>query len=540
MKALIVDDERHVRKSIHKLIDWEALGYEEIFEAENGSDAEKIILEQQPQLVITDIMMPKTTGIELMEWMETNAADCKKIVISGYNDFEFVRHTVKYGGIDYLLKPIDRNQLQQAVGKAAASWNETKRERLQLQTKNMEVNELKPMYRDKLLSRLLMDSASGLAPVPGESYLREFPELAGIRSCRLAILDLKTLHPTIRDKYAADSDLLFFSLLNICNDFLQPAKQGTAFRHWNNPFEIVLLIWDAPDQALKWLRKVLHGIDRYLKGPVEFGISLASAFPTEIHKAYLQAQEALIRRNLLDPASHIHEYHPSTPKPIGTLRFGKVEERIRLAIRSGNPDLIRSTISAWFHLVSAMDHITMEQLKMWWEQLNAAKTSWVEEFFHEYDAVPRIPVENNHFVVPLDEEGKLSLSALQEQLTSHLIELSQILVSLQTNKSNPMREIARYIEMNYKEDITLHDISAKFHLNREYISRKFKHEFQETIVDFVNRNRVEKAKMLLLSPHLKIAQIAQMVGYQDEKYFSRVFKKWENMTPNEYRKLQST
>ncbi|MFD0697534.1 response regulator [Paenibacillus sp. GCM10027628] len=537
MKVLIVDDEKHVRKTVRKLIDWGALGFQEVLEAKDGSDAVRIIHEQAPQLVITDMMMPLTSGIELMEWMEKNAADCKKIVISGYNDFEFVRHTVKYGGIDYLLKPIDRNQLQEAVNKAAASWNEAKREKLQLQAKSMEVNELKPMYRDKLLSRLLAESASGLAPVPGQSYLREFPELASVSACRIAILDMKTLQQSIRDKFAADLDLLFFTLLNITNDFLQPAQQGTAFRNWNNPSEMVLLIWDVPDTDQTWLHRILGGIDRYLKGSVKFGLSMECAFPAEIHKAYAQAQEALNRRNLLAPTSHIHEYHPSAPPRIGTLRFGKFEEKVRLAVRSGNLELIRSTASEWFQLVSAMDHITVEQLKMWWDEYHAAKTSWVEDFFQEFSEAPQIPAESSQFAIPLDEGGRFSLSLLQQQVTNQLIELSQILVSLQALGNNPMHEIARYIEMHYTKDITLQEISSKFHLNREYISRKFKHEFQETVVDYISRIRVEKAKMLLLSPHLKIVQVAQMVGYQDEKYFSRVFKKVAHMSPSDFRRL---
>ncbi|KIL41656.1 hypothetical protein SD70_05940 [Gordoniibacillus kamchatkensis] len=538
MKALIVDDENHVRKTVRRLIDWEAFGFHEIFEAEDGSAAVEIIMEQRPQLVITDIMMPLTSGIELMEWIETNNADCKTIVISGYNEFEFVRHTVRYGGIDYLLKPIDRSLLQEAVGKAAARWRESAQEKLQLQAKSIEVNELKPMYRDKLLSRLLAESASGIAPSPGESYLREFAELAGIRSCRVAVLDLKTLKQPIRDKYADNMDLLFFSLLNISNEFLHPARRGTAFRNWNHPGEIVLLIWDAPEAAAGWLRRISDGIGRVLKASAEFGIGAECAFPSGLHQAYVQAQEALARRNLLDPASRIHEYSPSLPARASALRFGKFEEQIRLAVRSGNPDLIRATVGEWFQLVAAMDRITMEQLKMWWDEYNVAKTGWVEDFLQEYNEAPRMPVEDSPFVVPLEEDGRLSLSQLQQQLTSRLVKLSQALASLQDQalSHNPMREIARYIEANYTKDITLQDISAKFHLNREYISRKFKREFQETLIDFVNRIRIEKSKMLLQSPHLKIAQVAQMVGYKDEKYFSRVFKKVERMSPNEFRK----
>ncbi|RKP51510.1 response regulator [Cohnella endophytica] len=538
MKAIIVDDEKHVRKTVLRLVDWEALGFQTVLEAEDGAEAVTLIQEHRPQLVITDIMMPVKSGIELMEWMEAEAVDCKKIVISGFNDFEFVRHTVKFGGIDYLLKPIDRKQLHEAVNKAVISWNETKRERLQYHEKNKEVNELKPMYRDKMLSRLLTDAAAGNAPVPGESYLREFPQLTDVSSCQVALIDLNTLHQSILDKYVSSLDLLFFTLLNICNDFVHSAGRGIAFRNWNRPFEIVLLLWAEPESATPdLLRKIADGIDRTLRGSVEFGLSPAGLFPGELHKTYTEAFDALNKRNLLDSGVRIHEFRPSSAR-IGTVRFGKSEEKIRLAVRSGNPEQIRMALAEWFTVIGAMNHISMEQMKMWWDEYNAARAGWVEEFFREYDSKQQLLVENSPFIVPLDESGRLSLPALQEILANSLIELSKIFITMQTQTFNgsPMREIARYIEAHYTQDITLQDISARFHLNREYISRKFKNDFQETLIDYVNRIRVEKAQMLLLNPHLRMAQIAQMIGYHDEKYFSRVFKKQTQMTPNDFRK----
>ncbi|MCC3375305.1 response regulator [Cohnella sp. REN36] len=535
MRALIVDDEKHVRSAVRKLIDWRELGFREVIEAEDGAEAVRLIEERRPQLVVTDIMMPLASGIELMAWMEKHAADCKKIVISGFNDFEFVRHTVKYGGIDYLLKPIDRKQLLDAVSKAAASWQETERGKRQLQAKSMEVNELKPMYRDKLLSRLLAETSYGRAPAPGEHYLREFSALADIRTCQVAAFDLKSLPEHHLRKYAPNPDLLFFSLLNICNDFLHPSGQGTAFRNWNSPYEIVLLIWDEPDRTAAWLRKIADGIGQTLQVQAEFGVSQPRPFPAGLHQAYVQALGALNRRNLLESSSPIHEYQPDAPS-VGTLRFGKFEEKIRLAVRSGHAGQIRQSVGEWGETVSAMERITMEQLKWWWDEYTVARAGWIEDFFQECREAPRMPAENGPFVLPLDERGRFSLPVLQERLIGQLIELAQIMASLQAPGGSPMREIARYLELHYMKEITLQDISSKFHLNREYISRRFKQEFGETIGDFTSRVRMDKAKTLLASPHLKIAQIALMVGYQDEKYFSRVFKKVEQMSPNDYRK----
>ncbi|HEY0827419.1 MAG TPA: AraC family transcriptional regulator, partial [Bacilli bacterium] len=126
----------------------------------------------------------------------------------------------------------------------------------------------------------------------------------------------------------------------------------------------------------------------------------------------------------------------------------------------------------------------------------------------------------------------------EQELTNSMLKLSSLLKEKEHQNKNVIYEIARYIENHYDQDITLQDISAHFYLSREYISRWFKQEFQENITDYISRKRMEKAKILLANRHMRIAEIAKIVGYQDEKYFSKVFKKLEGLSPNEYRKKQ--
>nr|WP_223292455.1 AraC family transcriptional regulator [Salipaludibacillus neizhouensis] len=98
-----------------------------------------------------------------------------------------------------------------------------------------------------------------------------------------------------------------------------------------------------------------------------------------------------------------------------------------------------------------------------------------------------------------------------------------------------MQLIEEYVRNNYQKNIKLQEIAERFFLSREYISRKFKREYQETITDYVTRIRIEKAKELLENPYLKIYDVAEAVGYQNDKYFIKVFKKIEGQTPSEFR-----
>jgi two-component system response regulator YesN len=114
----------------------------------------------------------------------------------------------------------------------------------------------------------------------------------------------------------------------------------------------------------------------------------------------------------------------------------------------------------------------------------------------------------------------------------------RLLAKLSQRERSIIRDIAEYIERHYHEDITLQHFSDRHYLSREYISRRFKQELKENVSDYIARIRIGRARQLLRNPQLRIAQIAEIFGYRDEKYFSKMFKKMVGQSPNEYRKTQ--
>ncbi len=123
----------------------------------------------------------------------------------------------------------------------------------------------------------------------------------------------------------------------------------------------------------------------------------------------------------------------------------------------------------------------------------------------------------------------------EEALTRRASGNVETIPSSQNASTSSMRKIEEYLRTNYQQDITLQEIADRFYLSREHISRKFKQEYHETITDYVTRIRMEKSKELLAKPGFKIYEIAYHIGYHNEKYFSKVFKKFYGITPNEYR-----
>ncbi|WP_248930315.1 response regulator [Paenibacillus hamazuiensis] len=538
MKAIIIDDEKHVRDAIKLLVDWKHFGIDTVLEAQDGMDAMKRIEEEKPELIFTDMMMPLKSGMELLEWLRDYAPHSKTIVISGHDDFELVRHTVKYGGTDYILKPIDRDQLHEAVEKALASWRQEEEQRCEQRQRNIEMNQIRPVYWDKIWSGLITEPHSYESAA--EALHREFGIGRGASECRLAILSLLAMSESLKSKFASSQDLLIFSLINICNEFLHGSGNGTAFRHWNDEDEIILIWWRHLDGVEEQIRSIDNGIVKTLKSRLDFGISLRQPFPKGVPAAYREAKEALLQRNLLVRDTRLHLFAPAPPVRPKMPHFSSFEESFRFAIRSGSEEQIRIAVREWIRAVREQEAITLEQLQLWWHEYTVLQTRWLQELFPEDGSTPApFSSYDMPFNVPLDEEGRLSIGTWQQQLESALIQLSRRLLERQHKENHVIYEIAKYIQNHYHQDITLQDIAGHFYLSREYISRKFKQEFHVNISDYITSIRMDRAKLLLLNPSYRISQIAELVGYDDEKYFSKVFKKTVGISPNEYRKLQS-
>ncbi|MBT2690670.1 response regulator [Bacillus sp. ISL-47] len=124
MKAIIVDDEKHVREGLMLLAEWERFGIKTIIEAVDGNEAVKLISEHRPEIIFTDMRMPKRDGISLLKWIHSSEIPSKTIVVSGYDDFEYMRNAICYKSFDYILKPIDPEVLNETLERAVTEWNQ--------------------------------------------------------------------------------------------------------------------------------------------------------------------------------------------------------------------------------------------------------------------------------------------------------------------------------------------------------------------------------------------------------------------------------
>ena len=121
--VLIADDEKNIREGIKCIIDWEALGFTVCGEAANGEEALKQINEMHPGLVLLDIKMPKLSGLEVVENAREQGYNGKFIILSGFSDFKFAQTAIRLGVDNYITKPIDEDELAEAVKRIGEQIN---------------------------------------------------------------------------------------------------------------------------------------------------------------------------------------------------------------------------------------------------------------------------------------------------------------------------------------------------------------------------------------------------------------------------------
>lgn len=568
MKALIVDDEARVRKAVRLLVDWEAHQIEEILEAGNGNEAIGLIRQEKPALVIMDMMMESGSGLELMTWVDEFAGSTKFIVVSGHNDFDFVRQTVRHGGIDYILKPIEPDMINSAVSKAVSAWRAEEAERSHRQHQSLRLNEIKPIFGEKLLSALIDDRVNAEASLRRLIHDGIIPP--DIKISRLLLVQTDSGNNPLLRRFGGDSELLYYAIVNICNEFLQQQGTGIAFRYWGGPPEIAILLWEPHESVTSLISRMNQGIFLTLQFRMHFGISTPGSFPAHLPAGRAEAAEALLRRNLLRHEDYCHYAGAESGRGAGAsagggtdtgavtrkgpgamlggkqldkrenavpLSFADVQEDWRMAVISGTPEALTAAAQHWTQELSRRGVVTPQMLNDWKADALLLRSRLVREALGSQAANVLAELEHGDQQNPSPQPSgySFSLFAWRDWSLAFMQQLSRALTDRQHKERNPMTEIVKYIEQNYPSDLSLQEVAGKFQVSREYVSRRFKQEYGINFSDYIVSIRIEKAKLLMQNPGLKLAQISEMVGFHDVKYFSKVFKKHTGHSPKDYR-----
>ncbi|WP_141432709.1 response regulator [Bacillus sp. 03113] len=511
-RILIVDDEPVIRKGITAFIDWEKEGVMVEDQYANGAEALAALKERSYDILITDIKMPLMGGIELMKQALEICPWLKVILVSNYNDFEFVKEGLKLGAVDYLLKlTLKKDDLLAVLRRCIAMLEEERKRDFELNHFQQEAVYLERKRVEQKIKRLIVQKQ-----IPGATNWAP-AWLEDQYACAYLMLDGA-------EEWKENHGYLYVQLLleEWQEMFYVQMEEGTSLIVAENGLFIILpdCNGEAKQRFLEWK----HLLEK------QWGISTSAGFVTEhgidnLLKGFANSHTACQRRffeglggfysiissetNMIKKRSDREENHDWAP-------FYEM-------IRNGDP--VSSAIE--FALVRWDDgSLNPEQIKQ------EACTILTEAYHLQIDTGSPPP----------EWQDLLYRAETMEEMSSHLTSQLEEIGTAFTPKlaendydEELITKALDFIAAHYTENLTLQCVADIVHLSKSYFSLFFKKKTGRNFVDYLIDLRIREAKRLLTQDESRIYDVATASGFNDVKYFSKVFKKISGLTPNEYR-----
>lgn len=526
-RVLIVDDEFRIGLLIKKLLRWDELHIECVDIVDNGEAALGIIKEQELDIVITDIRMPKINGLDLICMTRELKKDIKFVVVSGYKEFEYAHRALQYGVDDYLLKPINEEELNKVIkkicGQLAMVEKETQ-ERMELQET---VEESKQIIRRDFLNHIIEQREDdpvdeGRVPLEGEIY-------RGI--------DIKLDYADYTKNDKKQDQLTVERVIRIVEEILNSVVEEVLICEKENLHIYCLFNYDSSRaKELKTsISDILSEIQDYLMGfeqyEVTIGVGTERREFGEIRFSIKEANRAVLNRIKMGTGRLIYIESVAKEKEVQNPAV-LFKENFLGAIENYHRDQLEQCINQIYSSFMLNDNIDYSRCYEVAEDL-------IELFFNSID-VQQDELMHMTRKAKGNCQHQNTIPELKNFLKTELGKYLDIArEAIETESTKPIRQAKQYIEEHYSEKIVLEDIADIVGLNPVYFSVLFKKEMDMNFSTYLMNIRMERAKEMLCSTNETIAAIGESVGYKDSRYFSQTFTRVVGVKPALYRKLHS-
>ncbi|MCD2493365.1 response regulator [Lacrimispora sp. NSJ-141] len=502
IKLAVVEDESFVRKCLVHTIPWQDQGCCVIFEAADGKEALARLEEGLiPDIIISDICMPDLSGLELLEHLHCLYPDIRLIFISGHDNFEYAQKAVNLGASSYLLKPVEPEELTAAVRKASMSLVPASQK------------------REFLIHTLLNGTLTMEMAEQSQELLHELNH-AFYGAVSINFFNSKKTQFLYKD---------FFSYLS--------RHEDSVIRLCMLPYFMQFLILEKDERSADRLcRETVDFMEKSIQelyGP-EYIITVSDIChgPNSIFLSTSSSVNMLNLRSIF-PDKHVFRSAQSYPVPYEDYAaWSHIESLLVEAVLNGNHYKLNSTLDMAFRQLS----------------LQPSPVSNVYYFVRSllHTLGERLSAEGVDFQKLLNEAPEktgFSASASLPQMRLRLGELltyitEQLLRQPALNVDALILKAKRYIDGHLNDpNLCLSETARHVHLNPSYFSSLFSTRCGDTFINYVNRKRVDYAKLRLTVSDRKIAAIGEEAGYLNTSYFSTVFKKYSGHSPSEYRAM---
>ncbi|WP_226036633.1 response regulator [Aquibacillus saliphilus] len=538
-KLMIAEDEPIVREGLKQYFNWEELGIKQIFDAENGKIGIQIALQEQPDIIITDIRMPELDGLEMIKQLRPKLPNTIFVILTGYNEFSYAQKAIGYGGVyDYLLKPLQYDEGYKTIVNCIKKIDDQRhdlknRSKLELESKqNLD-------YRASQLIKVLVEEDSvdeqsivSLYNLRGSDYLYRTFVLTCIPSDFSSPNQIRVWWRQNAKNIISDSIEFMF----------QTKTKPIILTYFHKRKLYACVVYPANNQVVadRAIEQELNNMLKRISNQHHSTLFLAVGDPVatllKVKNSFQTTKQALYRRFF---EKHRHVFFKSL-----TEKNNDIGNEMMVQLENRDKNLIRTYLQNG-------DFQQMNQLmKDLTKKLPYQSSEKLFAYLHEIiTIVLQFANQNNMAIDGVYHDKLLTLECVDdfvfiEDLFDWFASWMGQLSLQYLNKANDddsqenklFDEIRSFIIQNIDQYLTLNIVAEHFFYNPSYLSRLFKTKLDKNYLTFVTEVRIDYAQQCLEDPNHSISEVCEMSGYKNYKHFVKLFKSVTHLTPTEYRK----
>ncbi|MDN4522969.1 response regulator [Fictibacillus fluitans] len=490
LKAAIFDDEPIVLQGLQAMINWESYGIELIGTATDGLSAIHLFEEHHPDIIFTDIRMPKYNGLTLIEKILSISPETICIVFSGFNEYEYVKQAIKLGVVDYLEKPITIPMIKDVLEKI-----------IDLVQKKRTVSELKLLCeknRSELLEKATLDLLNW-----GARAVKKWRKCFGDGAVNIKHITVLALTERIE----------------------QLKKKGYEIIHIQNGPQHLAVVLHYDSDVNDHLSQLMNEIKN---SDVSGGAGRTYSSLDHAPQSYLEAKKAIRYAKFLGQHG-LTSVEEISVIPLGTEQLTDQEKAIINCLRTGD---IEGSLTSLDQLVNQLqlnkqcpEIIEQEMLKILYLAIEAVKGTGKNftQIYHS-DFLPHVEIRELNGCKEMFHWFRLKFEVITEWMEH----------AKRNDKHEAVEKACAYIKENFHRDLCLQEVAEFVGMNATYFSLLFKEKMGLSYIKYLTHFRMEHAKDLLQEGN-KVTDVSKKVGYHSYRHFSELFKKHSGINPGLYK-----
>lgn len=518
---LVTDDEQIVIDSLSFIINKNFADEAKVFTALSGTEAIEIVMKENIDIMFMDINMPGLSGLETVSVITKLKPHIVFVILSAFDRFQYAQEAINLGAYKYITKPVNRNVVIETI-RGAMQFVEEKQGKLSADMElHKKLDMVSPMIENDFIYACIYnnDKSADLSSYLDYFNISENPwvfccfEVPNINSDNQYSTYLK-IHELLNEEHRC---LVSSFIMNRIAVFFPIFSENPAYT-----------------EIQEQIKKLYTTLSYNISAGIRAGVSSIFTDKSQLQTSYAQALSALNKTTsnggiiFSDGMSYSSDQENPEKKSNSISEF---KNQIITKLTSGDSNGVKSFLELYTsELISQKP--ASDKIKNQFFDLIVTANNATRELNKNFTS----DTFDNAFAT-LSTENDIKL--IKEFAQKFLMECTQAVTNVKKAEENPIiKKVCSYVDENLSCDISLETAADFAGVSSFYLSKLFKEEKGETFINFISDKRLEKSRQLLEQTELSIKEITAEVGYNDQNYFSRIFKNKYGLSPKEYRKVK--